>query len=62
MCAKHMVSEVERVIPLEIVKHELLHKLSERLPGFVEYDFENDRYGNTIYTAILYVATGDKRK
>lgn len=59
--AKHMVSEMERGIPSEIVKHELLHKLSEHLSDFVEYDFENDRYGNAIYTAILYVATGDRR-
>lgn len=62
VCAKHMVSEMERGILLEIVKHELLHKLSEHLSDFVEYDFENDGYGNTVYTAILYVATGDRRK
>lgn len=62
ICAKRMVSEIERGIPPEIIKHELLHKLSEHLSDFVEYDFENDRYGNTIYTAILYVATGDRRK
>ena len=62
ICAKHMVSEMERDIPTEIIKHELLHKLSEHLSDFVEYDFENDRYGNAIYTAILYVATGDRRK
>ena len=49
-------------VPIEIVKHELLNKLSEHLSDFVEYDFENDRYGNAIYTAILYVATGDRRK
>lgn len=61
VCAKHMVSEMERNIPSEIVKHELLHKLSEHLSDFVEYDFENDRYGDTIYKAILYVATGDRR-
>lgn len=62
VCAKRMVTEMERGIPTEIVKHELLHKLSEHLSDFVEYDFENDRYGNAIYTAILYVATGDRRK
>lgn len=61
VCAKHMITERERGIPTEIVKHELLNKLSEHLSDFVEYDFENDRYGNTIYTAILYVATGDRR-
>ena len=62
VCVKHMVSEMERNIPSEIVKHELLHKLSEHLSDFVEYDFENDRYGNMIYTAILHVAMGDRRK
>ena len=62
VCVKHMVSEMERGIPSEIVKHELLHKLSEHLSDFVEYDFENDQYGNTVYTAILHVATGDRRK
>ena len=53
---------MERGIPTEVVKHELLNKLSEHLSDFVEYDFENDRYGNMTYTAILYVATGDRRK
>lgn len=62
VCAKRMVSEMERGIPSELIKHELLHKLSEHLSDFVEYNFENDRYGNTVYTAILYVATGDRRK
>ena len=62
VCVKRMYSDVERGIPSETVKHELLHMLSEYLQDFVEYDFENDRYGNTVYTAILYVATGDKRK
>ena len=62
VCAKRMVSEMERGIPSELIKHELLHKLSEHLSDFVEYNFENDRYGNTVYTAILYVETGDRRK
>ena len=62
ICAKHRITEMERGIPTEIVKHELLHKLSEHLSDFVEYDFENDRYGNMIYTAILHVAMGDRRK
>ena len=49
-------------VPIEIVKQELSHNLMKYLSGFVEYNFENDRYGNTVYTAILYVATGDRRK
>ena len=61
VCAKHMITERERGIPTEVVKHELLNKLSEHLSDFVEYDFENDRYGNMTYTAILYVATGDRK-
>ena len=62
ICAKHRITEMERGIPTEVVKHELLNKLSEHLSDFVGYYFENDRHGNTIYTAILYVATGDRRK
>ena len=62
ICAKHRITEMERGIPTEVVKHELLNKLSEHLSDFVEYNFENDRHGNAIYTAILYVATGDRRK
>lgn len=62
VCVKRMVSEMGSGIPSEIIKHELLYKLSENLSDFVEYDFENDRYGNTIYTAILHVARGDRRK
>ena len=61
ICAKHRIAEMERGIPTEVVKHELLNILSEHLSDFVEYDFENDRHGNTMYTAILYVATGDRR-
>lgn len=61
VCAKWTLTEMQRDIPSEIIKQELSHKLSESLSDFVEYDFENDRYGNTIYTAILYVATGDRR-
>ena len=61
VCANWTVTEIQRDIPSEIVKNELLHKLSESLSDFVEYDFTNDRYGNRMFTAILYVATGDNR-
>ena len=61
VCAKWTLTEMQRDIPSEIIKNELLRKLSESLSDFVEYDFENDRHGNTIYTAILYVATGDRK-
>ena len=61
VCAKWTLTEMQRDIPSEIIKNELLRKLSESLSDFVEYDFTNDRYGNRMFTAILYVATGDKR-
>lgn len=61
VCAKWTLTEMQRDIPSEIIKNELLRKLSESLSDFVEYNFENDRHGNTIYTAILYVATGDRK-
>lgn len=61
ICASWMANELQRDIPSKIVKHELLCKLTEHLSDFVEYDFSDDEYGNMIYKAILYVATGDKR-
>ena len=61
VCAKWTLTKMQRDIPTEIVKNELLRKLSESLSDFVEYDFMNDRYGNQTYIATLYVATGDKR-
>lgn len=61
VCAKWTLTEMQRDIPSEIIKNELLRKLSESLSDFVEYNFENDRHGNMTYTAILYVATGDRK-
>ena len=61
VCAKWTLTEMQRDIPSEIIKNELLRKLSESLSDFVEYDFMNDKYGNQTYIATLYVATGDKR-
>lgn len=61
VCAKWTLTKMQRDVPTEIVKNELLRKLSESLSDFVEYDFMNDRYGNQTYIATLYVATGDKR-
>ena len=51
----------KKIVPAEIVKQELLRNLMAYLSGFVEYEFEDDRYGDTVYTAVLYVATGDRR-
>lgn len=61
ICVSLTINRLQRDVPAEIVKNELLHKLTEHLSDFVEYDFSNDRYGNTTYKAILYVATGDMR-
>lgn len=61
ICVSFTINGPKIGVSLEIVKHELLHKLTKHLSNFVEYDFSNDRYGNTTYKAILYVATGDMR-
>ena len=59
--AKRVVSEMERGIPADVIKHELRNKLSEHLSDFVEYDFENDGHGGIVYKGILYVAARDGR-
>ena len=48
-------------LPSEIIKSELHKKLMENIEPFVEYDFDKNGYGEENYTAILYVATGDRR-
>lgn len=55
-------NENELCTPVDIIKRELCRKLIESIEPFIEYDFRNNEYGNTVYTAILYVATGDRRK
>ena len=61
ICAEWMPTGMERDVPSEIVKHELLHKLTEQLSDFVQYDFIDGRSGHRMYIATLYVATEDKR-
>lgn len=33
----------------------------ENIESFIEYDFDKNGYGEENYTAILYVATGDRK-
>ena len=62
VCARISYSGMELSLPSETIKHELKRKLMENIEPFVEYDFDKNAYGEENYTAILYVATGDKRK
>lgn len=61
ICASCTINGPQIDVASEIVKHELLHKLTKHLSNFVEYDFSNDRYGNMTYKAILYAVTVDRR-
>ena len=62
VCARISNSGMELSIPSEVIKHELSRKLMENIEPFVEYDFDKNGYGEENYTAILYVAMGDRRK
>ena len=62
VCARISYGGMELSLPSEIIKDELHKKLMENIEPFVEYDFDKNAYGEENYTAILYVATGDKRK
>lgn len=61
VCARISYSGMKSRLPSEIIKSELHKKLMENIEPFVEYDFDKNGYGEENYTAILYVATGDKR-
>ena len=52
----------EEYVPAENIKGMLISDLSKYLSGFVDFDFCNNRHGDTVYTAELYVATGDRQK
>lgn len=52
----------EEHVPVEIIKNKLMSDLSKYLYDFVEFDFFNNRHGGVVYSAELYVATGDRRK
>ena len=62
VCARISYSGMELNLSSEIIKYELHKKLMENIAPFVEYDFDKNGYGEENYTAILYVATGDRRK
>ena len=61
VCARISYSGMELSLPSEIIKSELHKKLMENIEPFVEYDFDKNGQEEN-YTAILYVATGDRRK
>lgn len=61
VCARISYSGMKSRLPSEIIKSELHKKLMENIEPFVEYDFDKNGYGEENYTAILYVATGDRR-
>ena len=60
-CARISYSGMELRLPSETIKHELKRKLMENIEPFIEYDFDKNGYGEENYTAILYVATGDRK-
>lgn len=51
-----------REYPSEDIKYELCNKMVDFLIPFVEYDFSNDENMGRVFTATLYVATGDRRR
>lgn len=61
ICARISYSGMELRLPSETIKNELKRKLMENIEPFIEYDFDKNGYGEENYTAILYVATGDRR-
>lgn len=61
ICARISYSGMESRLPSEMIKYELKRKLMENIESFIEYDFDKNGYGEENYTAILYVATGDRK-
>lgn len=61
VCVRISYSGMELRLPSEMIKHELKRKLMENIEPFIEYDFDKNGYGEENYTAILYVATGDRK-
>lgn len=47
-------------LPEEYIKEDLARCLVDELKPFIEYDFEDGINGGKVYTAKLYVATGDR--
>lgn len=61
ICARISYSGMESRLPSEMIKYELKRKLMENIEPFIEYNFDKNGYGEENYTAILYVATGDRK-
>lgn len=58
---KALPHEVYARYPEEQIKYELRRMLINQVAPFVEYDFYSDKEMGHVYTATLYVATGDRR-
>lgn len=58
---KVLPHEVYARYPEEQIKYELRRMLINQVTPFVEYDFYSDKEMGHVYTATLYVATGDRR-
>lgn len=58
---KVLPHEVYARYPEEKIKYELRRMLIDQVIPFVEYDFYSDKEMGHVYTATLYVATGDRR-
>ena len=61
ICSRLQYNGMQLAPPSEIIKEELCRELIEYIKPFVEYDFERNGYREEVYTATLYVTTGDKR-
>lgn len=48
-------------IPAEVIKNMLCQEMLNDIVPFVDFGFENGENGYLIYTATLYVATGDRK-
>lgn len=57
-----VVYYAEEHIPVEEIKRILIRNLSNHLSEFVDYDFVDNKNGELIYSASLYVATGYRNK
>lgn len=61
VCSCLRYNGMQLVPPSDIIKEDLCREMIKYIEPFIQYDFERNGYGEEAYTAILYVATGDKR-
>ena len=61
ICARISYGGMELTLPSQVIKRELHRKLMKNIEPFIEYNFDKNGYGEENYTAILYVATGDRK-